>query len=271
MLSLTDIKEKIQEKAAVNVARHEPSVLAVYRQAFNEKERPLQIGTAFLFCFRGAQYLATAYHVLREARNDGTALFLSKCGRMFNLEEIRYVGSKDFCCEERDFYVIQVGHRVLEVDAIQVDEVPEQARTCQLALSIGYPNSKNKERINKREKKASLTALRITFTTHTSDGNHVEQSADARYFNLAWEKLALDHAWEDVPAVYLRGMSGAPCFDLAFTADDVCLPEKLSERVDLIGLLIEWKGDTVKLLRFSEVLKAITAENRREPAGNQRG
>ena len=202
--------------------RLDPSILCVYRQGNNKKEKATQVGTAFLFKYKNIQYLATAYHVLQQASQDGTPQFLSKCGKLFDLKHIQ---DEDYCeviCDQLDFYIIKLKEKLISIDVIFCEEKIKQD-PYELVLTIGYPNSRNKKRIDALNKKAQLTSLRLTQSNRRANGSTMPTTGDSPYFSMCWEGRALNKDWIEIDAIAIRGMSGAPCFYVPFGEEDVLL------------------------------------------------
>jgi hypothetical protein len=269
-LILNDIIQKISDKTELNALRFQSSILCVYRKGNNQREKPTQVGTAFLFEHEKIQYLATARHVLQQASQDGAPLFLSKCGKLFNLNQIRDEDSCETICDKLDFHIIKLREKSININAIFCERKIKQ-EPYELALTIGYPNSRNKKRVDTLNKSAQLTSLKLTLSNHSPNESTISTTDDSPYFSMYREDKALDKEWNEVDSIGLRGMSGAPCFYVPFTQEDVLLPSDPYVGVQLIGLLIEMHGNTIKFIKFSGGFEMLGLSTQPTGHGVRRG
>lgn len=251
-----DIEQKIKEKVESNTEKFEPSVLAVYRKKNNSKENPEQVGTAFIVKYKSAQYLFTAHHVFQQASNEGVPVFLSKSGKLFDLEQIKDENVNGIFNEEMDFCIIKTINNPAGIDGIPIEEQGPRAQ-YELCLTIGYPNSRNKKRINIENKSTKLTSARLTLTNRTETGEVISAEANCPYFLMNWSKKAWDENGGEVDSIGIRGMSGAPCFKIPFGEEDIISNVDPYLGVKLVGLLFEKKNDEIKFIKLSEIIRCF--------------
>ncbi|MGO3871997.1 MAG: trypsin-like peptidase domain-containing protein [Alcaligenes sp.] len=255
-IDIEKIQNKIKEKVDRNVEKLETSVLAVYRQRNESRENPGQIGTAFIIKHKNTQYLITAHHVFQHASNEGAPVFLSKKGSFFDLDQIKDESASEIFNEDLDFYIIKTKNNPAGIDGIPVEEQEPQEQ-YKLCLTIGYPNSRNKKRIDIANQRANSTSTRLTLSNQKETGEILSAEANCPYFLMAWEKKALNENWDKVDAIGIRGMSGAPCFKIPFGKEDVIYNVDPYLGVKLVGLLIENKNDAIKFIKLSEIIRFL--------------
>lgn len=252
-IDLSYIRKKINKKVAANVDLFESSVISLYLKKNNSREKPLQIGTAFFINHRNNQYLITAQHVIQQASLEGFPVFLSKCGKFFSLNEIKDHNLYEVSNKVLDFYIFKTITNPGGIRGINIVERNNEGEK-ELCLTIGYPNSINKTRIDVFNKKAKLKSLRLTLSKRKSGGEIIANSCNSPYFLMPWEKTALNEEWEQIDSIGIRGMSGAPCFNIPFAEKDIFEEAPPHEGVKLIGLLIEMKKEEIKFLKFSNIV-----------------
>ncbi len=189
-IDLPFIRQKITAKVEQNADLFESSVLSVYLQKNNSREKPLQIGTSFFINHLDNQYLITAQHVIQQASLDGFPVFLSKCGKFFRLSEIKAHDGYEVSNKVLDFYIFKTiknpgGIRGINI-AWQNNELNKE-----ICLTMGYPNSRNKTRIDVDNKNAKSTSLRLTLPNIKSNGEIIADLSNTPYFLMPWEKKRL--------------------------------------------------------------------------------
>ena len=255
-ITLDNVRQKINEKINKNIKIFEPSVLSVYRQKINSREKPEQVGTAFIVKYKNVQYLITAYHVFQQASNEGAPVFLSKGGKFFDLEQIKDESVDEVFDEDLDFYTIKTKNSPAGIDGISIEEQSPQTQ-YELCLTIGYPNSRNKTRIDVKNITAKSTCLRLALSNRKPSGEVMPVEANFPYFLMEWSKKSLDTDWNKVDAIGVRGMSGAPCFNIPFRQEDITCDVDPYIGVGLVGLLVEMDNEAIKFLKFSEIISCF--------------
>lgn len=252
-IDLPFIHQRISKKVGENADLFESSVISVYLKKNNSREKPLQIGTAFFINYLNNQYLITAQHVIQQASLDGFPVFLSKCGKYFRLSEIKAHDGYEVSNAVLDFYIFKTiknpgGMRGVDI-VWQNNELNKK-----ICLTIGYPNSKNKTRIDVDNKNAKSTSLRLMLSNVKSSGEIIDNLSNTPYFFMWWEKMALNDEWENIDSIGIRGMSGAPCFNIPFSQKDIFEEVPAHEGVKLIGVLVEMRKEKIKFLKFSNLI-----------------
>lgn len=250
---LSYIKNKIGKKVAVNADLFESSVISVYLKKNNSRENPLHIGTAFFINYMNSQYLITAQHVIHQASSDGTPVFLSKCGNFFSLDEIKDHNIFEISNKVLDFHIFRTKINPAEMSGINIETSNNECKK-ELCLTIGYPNSKNKTRIDVCNRKAKLKSLRLTLPNRKSSGEVIVNLCNSPYFLMPFEKKSQNDKWELIDSIGIRGMSGAPCFNIPFGQKDIFEEVPPHEGVKLVGVLIEMKKEKIKFLKFSNIV-----------------
>lgn len=250
-----DVLNKVKCKISQITDFHERSTLSVYVQGANKKRKPVHFGTAFLLEFKKVKYIATARHLTQQLVDGDELYFLSKLGAFFSLSSVRSKDGFEVVDDDIDYHVIKIEKNLLDILAIPCDDdvVPTP---YDLTLSIGYPNSKNKTRVDSENRKAAMTSLRLTLTGLPL--NEAQPLPDyPHHFALPWQDQ-LDENWQGVDSIGIKGMSGAPCFYVPFSAEDLSQVIDPYKGVKLIGLLIEKNKDFVKFIRIDRILKHLS-------------
>lgn len=256
-ITIKDIRQAITNKVELNVTMLEPSVLSVYQQKNNSREKPTQIGTAFVVNYHNNQYLVTAQHVIQQASCDGYPVFLSKSGKFFSLQQVKDINYGEVLSEDLDFYITKIKNNTSDIDGINIGKQINQTQH-ELCLVLGYPNSRNKTRVDTVNKTGKLTCLRLTLSNCNSSGEIILDECDNSYFLMPWERTSLDKNWRKVDAIGVRGMSGAPCFNIPFGQQDILSDVHPHSGVNLVGLLVEMSNEKIKFLKFSKILSHLS-------------
>lgn len=255
-IKIENVRDSIKNKVDLNVSRFEGATLSVYVQGSNIRKRPNQVGTAFVFEYKNFLYLATARHVIEEKKKDDELWFLSKLGKFYNLNDIRSDDGFEVFDADIDYHVIRLNRDCLEVDSILCLEGFAN-RPYTLTLSIGYPNSKNKARINRQLQTGAMTGLRQIMFDKTLGSADSELPDYPHHFVLPWDGTNFNEVWIEVESISLKGMSGAPCFNIKFSEQDVLFSTDPYSGTCLIGLLIEKNKHFVKFVKIKTILSMI--------------
>jgi hypothetical protein len=250
--TLEDIREAIINKVDINAKIFEPSILSVYQRKENSREKPAQIGTAFVVNYKNNQYLVTAQHVIQQALVDGHPEFLSKSGKFFSLKQVKDIKYSEILNNDLDFYITKIINNSTDIDGINIDKQINQTQHA-LCLAIGYPNSRNKTRVDTKNKTAKSTCARLTLSNRESSEEIISDEFDNPYFLMSFKTTSLDKNWNTVNSIGIRGMSGSPCFNIPFGLQDIISDVHPNLGVNLVGLLIEMKNEKIKFLKFSKI------------------
>lgn len=255
--TLPDVQRMLDLKVSQISEIAQESVLSVYHKKNNSRENAAHIGTAFIFNYRSSQYLATAFHVFQQASQDGKPTFLSKSGKSFELAQIQDLNASAVFSEEFDFYITKTIPDPAGISGISLDEKACEA-PYPICLSLGYPNSRNKKRIDEINKAAESTILSLTLSEQKANGEKLSSPDGSPYFSLDWQKKALDEEWQESNALNIRGMSGGPCLRIKFDEEDVVLQNWTVTDAQLIGMLIEKNDRGIKFIKFSKMREHLT-------------
>lgn len=252
-----DVLSKINSKTIKVNEKYEQSTLSVYIQGPNKKKRPSHFGSAFILKYKEFKYIATARHLTKEVRDGDELYFLSKLGAFFSLNSVKSEDNFEVIDADIDYHVIKIKNELLDIPAILCDDDLVET-PYDLTVSIGYPLSKNKTRVDKENRKAGMTALRLTLT-EISSNEDLKLPKYIHHFALPWDDQ-LNENFQPIQSIAIKGMSGAPCFYVPFSPKDIFEDVDPHEGVKLIGLLIEKEkcGHLLKFVRINTILKNIS-------------
>ncbi|MFZ2986922.1 hypothetical protein [Ideonella sp.] len=251
-MTLEEVLNAFKKKSIILSKELEKYNLSVYSQGINPNERPLQIGTAFIIEFNNEKYLVTARHVITEARRAGEVLFLSSTGKVIAKNNLL---CNTFTPKEStidDYFVSRIKSSFTELQGISMTGW-NSCIGIHSYLALGFPNSKNKTRIDIANHRAKMNSMRLSLF----DEKRSITSPDSS-FSLPYESKMLDEEWRVVDAIKLRGMSGGPCYQIPFSPNDVRFDLVLDFGIQPIGILISMSKGLVKFLKISVVIEAIS-------------
>lgn len=256
-LELNDVLNLIMKKSEDSIIELEVSVFSVYSRPDNNNVKLEQIGTAFLYKNGVDYYLITAHHVMEAASKNGEIIIINKEGKCFRLEEIRCKSSKAMFCDKNDFHLIKVGGSIEAVSPIICSPTIEQI-VPDPCIAFGFPNSKNKRKVNIMEKNGSITGLRLGVYNYDSKNQNIVdyRPIPSDFHFLKWmERKSLDRNGEKCNSIGIRGMSGAPCFYVPIDSNNLMSDSNLI--VQLAGMIIEYNGNVIKFVRFEKILSLV--------------
>ncbi len=232
------------------------SILAVYAQSDNEKEKPEHVGTAFLMRLVDREFFVTANHVIQSAHSMGAVFFANKQGRWFSLRYLQERSKRLFSCVNRDIFVLEVegldeGICSFGCSVFVADDIPD---SC---VSMGFPNSKNKRNVSPKEMVGKLVSLKLHLFNKNSNGEDVPQPSSSCFFNKWGEKTSMDKDRVVKNSIALRGMSGSPCFYVPISAEVIQEDRDVCSDVMIAGVLIEHKNSLIKFVRIREILSIV--------------
>jgi len=252
------VLNKIKSKIAKVHEKYENSTLSVYIQGPNKKKRPSHFGSAFILKHEEFKYIVTARHLTENVAEGDELYFLTKLGAFFSLNSVKSEDDFEIIDADIDYHVIRIENELLDIPAILCNEESVES-PYDLTLSIGYPISKNKTRVDRENRKAGMTTLRLTLTEMPSNEDLLLPKF-IDHFALPWEDQ-LDEDFQPIQSIEIQGMSGGPCLYVPFSTKDIVEDVDPFEGVKLIGLLIEKHDDFVKYVRINTILKHISSKN----------
>ncbi|UTD55166.1 hypothetical protein [Halomonas sp. MS1] len=252
-----DIVKLIIEKGDKSTHQFEENILAVYSQPENIRAKPDHVGTAFFINIKHSIYLVTACHVIKNSVEMGSTLFLNKKGRCFTLGELTANNETPIFCTEKDLFIIRVGGVSSGIDAM-VCSIFDRVDIPDVCVSIGFPNSKNKKGISPKSKAGKLVALKVHLYNISAKGEKINHPESPHFFYKWGEKVSLSEELVEKNSIGLRGMSGAPCFYVPITSENILNAENLAGETSIAGILIEHKDEVITFTRASEILNLIS-------------
>jgi len=231
--------------------------------ARNSKGRATQIGSAFGVQINHRRYLVTAEHVIKEASSsEHHFLLVHKSGRILDFKndvansnyKIFLNPSNDFCYIYSELFENLDESYFYKYEDIS-DLVESSLEEDYCGLAIGYPNSKNKKFTDKNGVPSRISALYLSDIVYARKNNIYTQlnCNPAEYIlQICSQKAFIDGNEMESPSVSIKGMSGAPLFEVDFKSENNYKPK-------LLGILIErdLKAKVIKYVRSKLVIATI--------------
>lgn len=234
----------------------ESSLLSVYSQPENTNSKPEHIGTAFFIKIKDSYYLTTAEHVIENAKAVGSIHFANKQGQWFNFDDLERKSKSLRSCKYNDLFILEIENSMADIQAITcpiLDEI-DVPDPC---VCIGFPNSRNKRAISSKNKTGELFYLKLHLYSNNSESKKVPEPSDSAFFYKWGEKNSLSEENMNTKSLSLRGLSGAPCFVVPLSVEDLHNDADISYKIRIAGVLIEQKNDLVKFTRLTAIWNII--------------
>lgn len=219
---------------------------AVYSKR-SARENSQQIGSALGIKFNDRNYLITANHVIESSKNNGGVYVIHKTGMFLKLDDI----SNDFLIDaDNDLWAASILNNTLLDDLfISINNSEIIFQNHEYGVSIGYPNSKNKKRINEPQKTGKLTALYRSGVLYNISKPELFTKLGISSEKYILQEHSLDKALDDqniiIDAINAKGMSGCPLFPVPIS---YIFSQNQSLQIPPIGILLSERKDMAVLI-----------------------